>query len=428
MKNDVDLLGLPNDVALADGRTRVAGAPNGWEPGIRWDTPDQGEITSPAVTEKLADPDKGWTGILKKLGLDENVFAVVPPVEIKYDPAAWHRDNQGEDAVTRPVWRYKARVVRIGSKEDPNFEANDMEDLVDYIGKWKRPKREAPSGEYCMWVDLADWQVGKADGRGTKKIIENVLQMIAAVDHRITALRKMGYRIGRLHVQGLGDLLEGCLNHYAMQCWSVELDRREQIRVVRRLLTEAIITWAKRVEWLTVGCVPGNHGEHRDSASGKAFTTFGDNDDVAVFEQVAEAVRMNPELEHVEFTIPDQNLIQVFDLAGTISAFIHAHQATGRKQRQAGRSLPPAQAKVLSWWESQAFQMSHRGLADAHVLHSGHYHHFSAIEHGASRLHLQCPPMDDGSIWFENMTGITSNPGTLTGLAYGGSTEALEIV
>jgi len=37
---------------------------------------------------------------------------------------------------------------------------------------------------------------------------------------------------------------------------------------------------------MVVGAVPGNHGESRRGS--KAFTTFEDNDDLAVFEQVAE--------------------------------------------------------------------------------------------------------------------------------------------
>jgi len=50
---------------------------------------------------------------------------------------------------------------------------------------------------------------------------------------------------------------------------------------------------------------------------------------------------------------------------------------------------------------------------DATVLVTGHFHHFSAIDHGP-RLHLQCPAMDCGSKWFKDLAGKDSKRGTLT--------------
>ena len=52
--------------------------------------------------------------------------------------------------------------------------------------------------------------------------------------------------------------------------------------------------------------VPGNHGENRKN--GKAFTTFGDNFDVAIFDEVAEIFQENPAYKHVKFVIPENDL------------------------------------------------------------------------------------------------------------------------
>jgi hypothetical protein len=70
-----------------------------------------------------------------------------------------------------------------------------------------------------------------------------------------------------------------------MQTFSVELDRRQQVKLVRRMLVTMLTEWGRLPVQMVVGCVPGNHGENR--RGGKAFTTFEDNDDLAVFEQAA---------------------------------------------------------------------------------------------------------------------------------------------
>jgi hypothetical protein len=44
---------------------------------------------------------------------------------MRYDPAAWHRDEQGDDAVTRPVWRYRFIV-----EPDPGEMSHDDIDAL----------------------------------------------------------------------------------------------------------------------------------------------------------------------------------------------------------------------------------------------------------------------------------------------------------
>lgn len=412
-----DLSSLPNDVTPTERRPRAN--PTGTDPQATWNG-TEGEI----VTGNLpAEPDPHeWDHIIEDWGLNPERVMVQPgSVEIRaWDANAGRDPETGEVRIERLRY-YKAKLIERTISTDRLVV--DYDGLVDEIRSWKPSARSAPTGDYLLLVNLADWQIGSADGRGTQAIIARVLGMVDEVSQRITALRKMGYKIGRIHVQGLGDLFEGCTGHYAMQEFSVELDRRQQTRVIRRLLKTALTTWVNRVDLVTVGTVPGNHGENRKD--GKAFTSFGDNDDVAVFEAIAEMFQENPELrERVLFSIPDDEMVQVFDLNGTDVAFTHAHIATRNK---AGGKLPPAQGKVLTWWEQQVFGDVFEGIAEAQLLVTGHYHHFSVIEHG-KRTHMQCPAMDDGSIWFTNTSGQLSRAGTLTMLLKDGEYEALEIV
>jgi hypothetical protein len=147
--------------------------------------------------------------------------------------------------------------------------------------------------------------------------------------------------------------------------------------------------------------VAGNHGEHRKD--GKAFTGPGDNDDVAVVEQVAEIMQANPDaFGHVGWHIPDDRLEVCLDVAGWRVGFHHGHIA--------GSGASP-QIKQRNWWRDHSFQQSLIG--DADLLVTGHYHHLSVVDHGP-RVHFQTPAMDGGSRWWEDKGGGRSATGTLT--------------
>lgn len=403
------LMDLPSNVPSTTPKAKSA--PTGLTPGIKIEGNKQ-----VIVTDVMPPGNVDWDEQISEWGLDPKEWTVEGDT-VKF--SVWEQKSKESDEKTK-LWSWKGELVRKSDHQD--IDRPDYDELVEEMRNWDcfslAPKYK---GEYTLIVCLADWQIGSADGRGTSAIVKRVLGMVGDIVDRLHALRAQGYKVNRVHLQGLGDLFEGCVGHYAMQQFSVELDRREQTRVIRRLLITIIKAIAPHVEVLTVGTVPGNHGEHR--LDGKAFTTFGDNDDVAVFEQVAEICSESPGLQNVVFSIPDQDMTQTFDFNGTIISFAHAHQAT--RNKHAGK-LPPAQAKVLTWWQEQTFG-DVVGLSDSTILVTGHYHHFSIIEHGA-KTHIQCPAMDDGSIWFTNQTGQHSRPGTLTFLAGGGTYKAVEIL
>ena len=60
-----------------------------------------------------------------------------------------------------------------------------------------------------------------------------------------------------------GDLSEAVTGHYASQAFTVDLDQREQDRVVRRLLFKFVETAARRAPKVFVSGVACNHGENR---------------------------------------------------------------------------------------------------------------------------------------------------------------------
>jgi len=249
--------------------------------------------------------------------------------------------------------------------------------------------------------------------------VERLLRLKDAVPARLVELKRQGRPVDMLYVVGMGDMIENCGNdHYAMQDFATGqsgLDRRGQVRLVRRMLVELLSAWAGKVPTMVVGAVPGNHGENR--RNGRAFTTFEDNDDLAVFEQVGEVFAANPDaFGHVKFVLADGDMTLTLNIAGTIVAFAHGHQFKGSGKPQ---------QKAEAWWKGK--QAARHRAGDADLLVWGHYHYLVCVEDGP-RTYLQCPAMDGGSRWFEEGGGSRTRTGTLTFTVDGDGWDDLKVL
>lgn len=363
--------------------------PASLKPGIDWDG-EEVQVTSEVYTEPVRD----WDELLIELGYDPELHEIIEPVKI----SCW--DTPAGEGEIKRLFSYK---VGIRAKRTTQYRDEDYKDLVTLIKKHRPLGDRIVDGDATFVVCLSDWQLGKADGDGTDGTIKRILRMIDDTTERIRELQKIGRKMKTLVVAGIGDMVENCEGHYASQTFTVQLNRRQQIRVLRRLLTKAIATWSKMFSEVIVLAVPGNHGENRN-ASGKAFTTRGDNDDVAAFEMVAEILAANPEAYgHVRFILPEDEISLVVEVSGRYLGFAHGHVTSNGADPQ---------KKIKEWWKAQNFANNPIGYVN--ILITGHYHHFSIIEHDFDKIHMQCPTMDGGSEWFKDLTGVESRPGTLT--------------
>lgn len=357
------------------------------EPKIEWDDENIAEITS----EPMDSPNVDWDSILKQWGYDPETHEIIEPVKV----TQWDTVIDGE---VKQLWSYKASVVT----KPEVLKKYQYSDLVADIKKYKRSTKDWPETDDFFLVNLADWQTGKPDGYGTAGTVKAILQMIDNVEVRIKELRKLGRSLGTLVVAGMGDMIENCEGSYAAQTFGVELNRREQLRICRRLVRDAIIRWSKLFARVWVTAVPGNHGENKNG-SRRIFTTTGDNDDVGVFEQVGDILSLNPSaFGHVEFFLPEDEIFTLLPM-GINVGFAHGHITGG--------SGTPSQ-KIRNWWSDQTFNK--RPLKDADLLITAHYHHLSIREYSEGAVHIQCPSMDGGSKWWEDLKGEHSRPGTLT--------------
>ena len=353
-----------------------------WTPGVTW-MGDEGTITTPPV-EGEVHPD--WSGVLKMWGLDPEHFAVVEPVLF----------NVWGDTLGILNRQWKGKVVRKGRQETA-----DIESLVAEIKKHKPRERKEIEGGASLVVCASDWQVGKRDGDGLKGLVGRWLQAIDDVEFRLKELKKLGRPIDSITVLCLGDLVEGCDGHYDIQTFTVEVDRRDQVKIARRLLRDALIRWSRVVPSITVAAIGGNHGENRKN--GKAFTTLGDNDDVALVESVAEIFQANPEAYgHIKFAIPTDELSLTLEVHGQIIGITHGHLA---------RSGQGVEGKLRRWIADQT--LGRQKIGDCDILVTGHYHSFKLADWGGVKW-LQAPALDGGSVWWRQSTGAIADVGVLT--------------
>ena len=371
--------------------------PKGWEPGV--DTA-AGTVTVQAGTT----PPNDWAVILRELGLDPDLWRVdeSQPVQVR----TW-------DSGEQRCFYYKATVIPARS----DAFSGDLEALVGAVqrrrGKSPQKPSQSVSGDLALVVCLADWQAGKADHDGVEALLERLFALKDAVPARLKTLKKAGKPVSHLYVIGMGDMVEGCDGHYATQQFQAALDRRQQVRLVRRMLVELLSEWAKQVPTVVVGAVPGNHGENRKN--GKAFTTFEDNDDLATFEQ-AQEVLTAAGFDNISWVIPDGDMTITLDVAGTVVGFAHGHQMNG-----AGIPL----AKARRWWQGK--QSARHPIGDADVIVYGHYHHFQALQDGPRTI-FGCPSNDGGSRWFEEQGGPATACGTLSFTCSGAGWDDLAIL
>lgn len=362
------------------------GSPKEWKPRMEVGDADASAVTEPRPVGNAVSPED----VLAEMGLD--------PAEWTVDSARTARWQRG-DGEWLESKRYSFRRLRPATANVPQA---DVDELLAAIDGWE-PRAVAQPGwgaEYAAVINLADWQLGNGEGGGTPAALERIRAMRDRVTHYL-----IEHRPAQIVVQGLGDLREACNGFYAMQAYSTDLDERQQARTVWRALAECIRAWAPRAPSMRVVAVPGNHGENRQG--GKAYTTFGDNSDLMVFEVVQDALEGRPGFEHIEWIVPEDELSVAHDVFGVRIGLTHGHLF--RNGSNAGH-------KAEVWWKGQAF--GHGPVSDAQILVTGHFHHLSITEYSEhGRTHMQTPAMDGGSAWFTAATGKSAPAGTLVFLA-----------
>lgn len=325
------------------------------------------------------------------------------------DPAIWsirnvaHRKWQRYDLEWIHYWKFDL-VKRINTP-GPERVA-DIEEIKRSL-EGPAPEKTDLTGRFfkehndALVMIASDWQIGKGEGGGTEGTVNRWMAAVEEMKIHVDDLRRIGYKVPTLALFGTGDLHEQVCGFYAAQLFQVDLNKRDQAKVVRRMVTYAVRELAPLFDDVLVSGVGGNHGE-ASRVNGKQATDFADNDDVAALEVVQEVLQETPGYDHVRFEVPSHERDICLNVSGVSVGLAHGDQFTG------GGKL--VQAKALEWWKGQTFGF--QSCHNARILISSHFHHFSCIVHGP-RTHFQTPALDGGSRWFKDTSGMDAPPGVL---------------
>lgn len=379
------------------------GAPSGWEPGVKYQANGAGMVVTTPPAPAIGD-ETTWASVVEAMGVSVPDGYSIRLVEAKYDPAAWQRDAQGEDAVTRPVWRYRFIV-------EQKVSAISADELIAEIKRWKPTKRVPATGDGIAYAVLyGDMQIGKPDGDGTEGTMTRILEKTDDAVARLKDLRRLGRNIDSIYLPQLGDVVEGFNSQGGHLQWRNELTLTEMVRTYRRLLLHIVKQFAPLAENVIVPVVPGNHDEAVRTGD-KMSTRYDDSWAIDAASAVADLCAESPALEHVSFVFPEKDeLTMTLNMAGTIVGLIHGHQTRG---------------KAHDWWAKQGHGM--QPIGDATLLMSGHYHHLHVLQQGA-KTHVQIPALDGGSTWFRHRTGADCPPGLVTMLVGNGGWSDLAVL
>lgn len=171
---------------------------------------------------------------------------------------------------------------------------------------------------------------------------------------------------------------------------------------MRRGIRDIIREVARHVDEVQVLAAPGNHGENRKD--GKAYTTVNDNDDVAVFEQVAEVIAESEAYDNVRFRLAGEEVVVATHVSGKTIAFTHGHVPKPRSG---------AVPTLWGWWSDHAMGRAIPSLADADILVAGHFHHLNVKEQ-EGRLLVVAPSLTQVGEYFANSNGVKTAAGTLS--------------
>ena len=384
--------------------SRVKGShATGFEPGVRVEKDGSTIVTVPPVTELLED-ESAWREAVESLGVTVPAGWAVRLVEMRHDPAAWTRENPGDSAVTKPVWRYRFRVEPAGPS------AGDLESLIAVAREAKALPWQY-GGEGAFLVAIGDTQFGKVDGDGLEGTIQRVLDSTVLARRRLEELYARGANPRSVYITWLGDCIEGFVSQGGGNSWRTPTTLTEQVRVVRRLMLEQVNQFRGLAQNVVLASVPGNHDEA--VRFGKQTTRYDDSWAVEAAVAVSDAMEVNPEAYgHCSVVVPGRDeLTLTLDLAGTITGLAHGHQIKAGKGEE--------------WWAGQAHGM--QPIGEATLLLTAHFHHLCLRQSGP-KTWLQVPALEGESTWWRHRTGQVAPSGIVTALVGGGSWSDLQVV
>ncbi|WP_329793912.1 hypothetical protein V1227_19075 [Lentzea sp. DG1S-22] len=378
----------------------------------------------PAIPPRAANPERDFTRAVEVSG-DTAEVVVRSDVEVDESAAANFLREKGEDPALWEVTGFRSSEWTMASGETgistrysfarrgtaASTERPPLDELFSEI-RVQKPTANRADGDHGFIVALGDTQFGKIDGDGVEGTLKRAVDGIDRAAELLELYRQR-FDIGHVHIGWLGDHTEGFVSQGGSNVWRTRLTQTEQIRLHRRVMLHALLTFAPLARQLTQAAVPGNH-DQAVRIQGKGLTRYDDSHDTESLIAVSDAAKLNPDtFGHVEFYVPETDeLTVVLPVAGTVVAHAHGHQWKPGKH--------------FEWWKGQAFNTA-SPMHQADLLLAGHLHH-EHIDSDGRRLFIQPPALESESTWWRHAKGTTGHPGLIVAVTKDGAVGPLEVV
>ncbi|MBM4469865.1 hypothetical protein GS982_19915 [Rhodococcus hoagii] len=364
-------------------------------------TPDGAEVRDVVVDAPIVDD---WTPVFALFKLDASVFEVVDDT---VRMSTWQQSKATDDG-QRDVVQLYSYSARFRRRPEGLLPAADVEAHMARMRDWRLPRRiRRTSGartdgpEVTAVVNLADIQGGKAEG-GNTGVAATLQRLTDGLENtqRWLDRQRLDHNITEVFLVNNGDPIEGCDGNYANQLFKVELDTRGQMNFALdawELYARTLFPQFEKARFVSVLC---NHGEFGRMGGPKNRTGDADNAGGFLAETLQRIMRERAEFDHVQWTIPHDEMNVYATTAGGIRmGFNHGHKIAGN---DAGG--------FEKWLNGQV-----RGDDLAYAVQvwvTAHRHHFACWDLGSCSA-FQCPSLDGGSKWLRDMTGRFSRSGVL---------------
>ena len=256
-----------------------------------------------------------------------------------------------------------------------------------------KSKKKSPRQAVLL---LSDWQVGKLEnGIGVKVMQEQRLpRILNATRHIVEHFRASGYPLDDLHVQFIGDMIEGCYIYGGQNVTGLDKTSNthritRQIAHAAQMQANVVADIASYVRYVFVHSVPGNHGRPNGRND---FADPEDNFDTLAAEWAEDKTH---NLKNVVWDITE-NWWGGFNLWNQQLVALHGDQWNGPLQR--------IETLLPQWALSGAF-----GKPNPTVVLLGHRHDFAHIRVNGVHV-VQNGTIDGGSNWYQRAYGKASPP------------------
>lgn len=347
---------------------------------------DGGEFIDVQTTKPVTD----WTHIFERFNLDPNEFVIVDDT---VRCSTWQQSKALEDGSRDIVnlYSYRARFAR---KTEAGI---NYTDLANQVRNWNPTPTTKGGSPTTYVVSLADWQLGKSErGQGTASTVERIKRSLAAIVEDIRGMQSRGSLPRSLLLANMGDHTENVYSSYASQAFTVDLNLRDQINLALELNLLWIKALAPYFEEVIYSACLCNHGQLTRQGGKTNMTDDADNSTGLIGDTLQTLCKLHPELAHVVFEVPREEMITLVTVNGVNIAMSHGHKVTGNE---------------AAWLAKQAQNLAHRRNFHVDIWLLAHKHHASLIDLGPY-VRIQATTVDPGSKHYEDMSGMYSRPGT----------------